>query len=559
MTSPELHDRFAGLLTGYFGSQLVHVAARLRLADLLSEGARSANELAEATGTHPVSLYRLLRALAAIGVFVEEEEPGGRFALNPLGSLLRGNAPNSQRAAALLMGSEFYHAWGHLLASIRTGHPVFPTLYQQPYFDYLAEHPESARVFDDAMTSLNDRKTLAMLDTDRLQDVDELVDLGGGNGGTLVQILRRFPAMRGVLFDRPGVIERAVPEIDRAGADIAARCRAISGSFLTSGEVPTGADAYLLRHILHNWDDEHALVILRNLRPALKPTARVLVVERLIPDSGQRGIGPVGSAASATLMDLTMLVIHGGAERTKPEFERLFEAAGLRLDRIVPLADAAGVNIIEARPLPAERSKTPTPTTTTARTTRRGDDPVMSPDPIADIAQRHGFSVDAARTLYQSLQYTGGGLAQFSHPELGGTGQWMPGMIMIGDMFNNSLKYRVSGLCSDLAALVASGGGPGAVSTGGAAEYTPLRSMEPWWPRDLGQPNSSGSQNDLRYAYFAGPRRLAVSRGGVVTIYDTGDHSIGGVSQQQGGSYGDVTFSSQLGQVSLHQLKIVGP
>jgi hypothetical protein len=195
----------------------------------------------------------------------------------------------------------------------------------------------------------------------------------------------------------------------------------------------------------------------------------------------------------------------------------------------------------------------------------------MNPDPIAQVAERHGFSAEAARALFQALQSTGGNLAQFSHPELGGYGQWMPGMIMIGDMFNNSLKSRVSALCADLAALVASGvtsmpssaPGAGPMESANTMEpmkpMEPMRPMDPWWPRELGQPNSAGSQNDLRYAYFAGCRRLVVSRGGNVTVYDTADHSIGGVSQQQGGSRGDVIFTSQHGPVALSDLKVVGP
>lgn len=196
----------------------------------------------------------------------------------------------------------------------------------------------------------------------------------------------------------------------------------------------------------------------------------------------------------------------------------------------------------------------------------------MHSDPIAQIAARHGFSAEAARSLLGALHSTGGSLAQFNHPELGGMGQWMPGMIMIGDMFNNALKARVDALCTELAGLVAnpaalaaalgtSGSGTG--ETGTPMEpmkpMEPLRGMEPWWPKDLGQPNTTGGQDDVRYAYFADRRRLAVSRGGKVTVYDTADHQIGGVSQQQGGGRSDVVFTSQHGPVALADLKVVGP
>jgi hypothetical protein len=166
--------------------------------------------------------------------------------------------------------------------------------------------------------------------------VATLADVGGGNGAALARILQRYPGMRGVLFDLPGVVEHAAPAL--AGAGVSARCRAVGGSFLEPGMLPAGADAYLLRHVLHNWDDEHALAILRNLRGVMGAGARLLVVERIVPP----GDGP----SPAKLMDLTMLVIHGGAERTEDEFRRLFEAAGLRPGRVVPTA--AEVSVIEA-------------------------------------------------------------------------------------------------------------------------------------------------------------------------------------------------------------------
>jgi hypothetical protein len=322
------------LITGYFASQAIYVAAQLGLADLLVEGPLRADDLAQATATHPRSLYRLLRALASLGVFAEDDDH--RFALTPLAEPLRSDRPDSQRPAALMMGGEFFQTWGGLLESIRTGQPAFATLHGQPYFSYLAEHPDQARTFDAAMTALNDRKTLAMLDVYDFSGLRVLADIGGGNGSTLVRILGRHPTMQGLLFDLPGVIDRARVDVERAG--MADRCRLVGGSFLET--VPGRADVYLLRHIVHNWDDEHAIAILRNLRRAIAPGAKLLVVERVIPPGNEPLFGK--------LMDLTMLVVHGGIERTDEEFRRLFEAAGLRLSRIVPTA--VEVSLIEGEP-----------------------------------------------------------------------------------------------------------------------------------------------------------------------------------------------------------------
>jgi hypothetical protein len=196
---------------------------------------------------------------------------------------------------------------------------------------FLAEDTEWAQVFDDAMTAFNDRKTVAMLEAYDFSGIRVLADIGGGNGSTLVSALRRYPEMRGILFDLPGVVERA--EVRESG--LADRCRVIGGDFLE--EVPGGADAYLLRHILHNWDDERAVAILANVRRAMGEGAKLLVVERVIPP----GNGPM----FGKLMDLTMLVVHGGMERTEEEFHRLFEAAGFRLNRIIPTT--SDVSVIE--------------------------------------------------------------------------------------------------------------------------------------------------------------------------------------------------------------------
>jgi hypothetical protein len=334
MSQPTPQEQMARMLTGHWVSQMIYVAARLGIADQLAGGPKTADQLAQATGAHALSLYRLLRALASLGIFSEGEE--GRFTLTPLAETLRADVPASQRATALMMVGQFYEAWGDLLGSVRTGEPAFDRLYGRPVFDYLAGHPELARLFDAAMRGLNDRKTVAMLDAYDLSGIGVLADIGGGDGSNLIGVLQRYPRMRGVLFDLPHVVERAGENPDRAG--VSGRCEAVGGSFFEA--VPGGADAYLLRHIIHDWDDERASAILKYVREAMPGGAKLLVVEHVLPPGNEPSFGK--------LLDLSMLLIPGGVERTEEDFRRLFESAGFRLTRVVPTA--AEVSVIEGRP-----------------------------------------------------------------------------------------------------------------------------------------------------------------------------------------------------------------
>ena len=215
MSQPTLQDQMARMITGYWVSQMVHVAAKLALADHLADGPRTVEELAESTGTHARSLYRLLRALASVGVFSEGDD--GRFRPTPLGDCLRSDMPGSQWAMAVMMGEEHYRCWGDLLASVRTGETAFDRIYGKPIFEFLGGHPEQAEVFDAAMTSIHGRETRAMLDSYDLSGIGVLADVGGGNGSNLIGILGRHPGMRGVLFDLPHVVERAGKDLEAAG------------------------------------------------------------------------------------------------------------------------------------------------------------------------------------------------------------------------------------------------------------------------------------------------------------------------------------------------------
>ncbi len=294
---------------------------------------RSTNWLRRQTRT-AASLFRLLRALASLGVFAEE--PGQRFALTPAAEPLRRDIPGSQWAMAVMMGEEHYRAWGELLYSVRTGKVAFDKVYGQPVFEYLSQNPEQAAIFDKAMTGVHGRETSAMVDAYDFSSFKAIADIGGGNGSTLCGILKRLPALHGTLFDLPGVIERAGASVEAAG--LGDRVHLVAGSFFES--VPSGVDAYVLRHIIHDWDEEKALRILANVRQAISDEGRLLVVESVIPPGNEPFFGK--------LLDITMLVSPGGQERTADEYGDLFGRAGFRLTRIVPTSTE--VSVIEGVP-----------------------------------------------------------------------------------------------------------------------------------------------------------------------------------------------------------------
>jgi hypothetical protein len=333
MGSPNPQEEMNRLLSGYWLSKAVYAAAKLGIADLLSAGGRSVDDLARETKTHGPSLYRVLRALASVGVFVEDKP--GRFALTPLAECLRNDVPGSQRALAIMLGEEQFRAWSDFLYSVQTGKTAFDQVYGMPVFDYLSKNPELAKISDAAMVGVHGRETSAMTDVYDFSDIPVLADIGGGNGSLLTTVLQKYPAMSAILYDLPGVTERARVTLRAAG--LADRCRVIGGSFFES--VPTGANAYLMRHIIHDWDDEKATTILQNVHRAVAKDGRLLVVESVIP----AGNGP----AFGKLLDLHMMVVPGGKERTEDEYRRLFAAAGFRLAKIVPTR--AEVSVIEGK------------------------------------------------------------------------------------------------------------------------------------------------------------------------------------------------------------------
>jgi hypothetical protein len=334
MDGPSPQDQLSRLMSGFWHTQAIHVAARLGLADLLRDGPRTPADLADATGTDPRALYRLLRALASIAVFAEDEQH--RFRLTPLAECLRGDVPGSMRSLAIMRGVWQYQAWGQLLYSVQTGRSAFEKIHSLPLFDYLPEHPEAGQLFDEAMTGVHGRETAAMLEAYDFSGITTLADVGGGNGSLLSAVLKQHPTMRGLLFDLPAVAGRARANLE--GAGLAGRCRVEAGSFFDS--VPAGADAYLLRHIIHDWDDEKSVAILQRCRQALGGAGKLLVVEGVVPPGNEPSV--------SKFFDLSMMVVPGGMERTEEEYRRLYESAGFRLTRIVPTR--TWISVIEGVP-----------------------------------------------------------------------------------------------------------------------------------------------------------------------------------------------------------------
>jgi ubiquinone/menaquinone biosynthesis C-methylase UbiE len=314
------------LLTGTWISQMLYAAAKLGLADHLAEKPMSAEDLAPAVGVQAEPLYRLLRALAGEGVFAEDEHR--RFALTPMAELLRSDSAGSKQAMAIMLGEEHHAAWGQLIYSLQTGKPAFDHVYGKPIFDYLAEHPEAARVFDAAMTAVHGSETAQMLAAYDFSGVKTLADIGGGNGSLITMVLQRYPQLKGILYDIDHVVARAKPRLEAAG--VADRCQIIAGNFFES--VPKGADTYLMRHIIHDWDEARCIQILKHVRAVLPAGGKLLLIEAVVPTGNEPSFGK--------LIDINMLVMPGGKERTADEYKALYAAAGFKLSRIVPTAGA---------------------------------------------------------------------------------------------------------------------------------------------------------------------------------------------------------------------------
>jgi precorrin-6B methylase 2 len=334
MTSDALKAELKEIVYGFALSQCVHAAAALGIADCLEDGPKTCDELAEITGSHPASLRRLMRVLAGVGVFIEDES--GRFGLTPLGELLRTDAEDSMRAEVLhMLNPSSWAPWGQLLQSVRTGQATFPEIFGEDVWAYRSRRPEIGDVFDAMATAMSKQQASAILERLDLSNVGRIVDVGGGTGELMAHILAHKTSLRGVLFDRPHVVAGAGKILETAG--VQGRCQMVSGDFFV--EVPKGGDLYLLKAIIHDWNDDKAKAILRNCRQAMSSHARIVLVESVLD--------PAESAAG-NFMDLHMLVIHGGKERTSAEFRALYEESGFRLKGISKTS--AGLSLIEGIP-----------------------------------------------------------------------------------------------------------------------------------------------------------------------------------------------------------------
>jgi len=321
---------FRQMFAGSWITQGIWVAAELGIADLLTDGPRTAEELARKTNTHSGALYRVLRALASVGVLAQDESL--RFSSTPLAELLRSDIPNTLRPWATMMGGEFYAAWGELLHSARTGEPGFEKRFGLPFFQHMTAHPERHAIYDAAMTAIHGRESEPIVDAYDFGAFKTVVDIGGGNGLMLAAILKRYPAVQGVLFDLPAVADRARSTVSRS--KVSDRIRIEGGDFFAS--VPAGADAYVLRHIIHDWEDPEAIGILRQCRDAVAPGGKVLVIEMVVPGGNGRHF--------SKWLDLMMLLV-GGRERTREEYSQLFSRAGLTMTDVIPTA--TDVSIVE--------------------------------------------------------------------------------------------------------------------------------------------------------------------------------------------------------------------
>ena len=317
------------------------MAARLRIPDLLADGAKSSEELAEATATHAPSLYRLLRALAYLGI-LEESEPRC-FALTEFGAPLRSDAPESVWATTLLFcGEGVWQSWGGLLSSVQTGATSFDANSGTDPFTHFAEDPEASATFNQAMSEGTGREAPGIIASYDFAQFHTLVDVGGGDGTLLASILRATPGLQGVLFDNAPGLAQATKRLE--AAEVGDRCQLVEGDFFES--VPRDGDAYLMKSIVHDWDDERCVTILKNCRQAMAEDAKVLIVEAVLPAR----VEPSFTRLGVIMSDLNMLLNTGGRERTESEFASLLRPAGLKLSAIVPTPPPSVYNVIEASP-----------------------------------------------------------------------------------------------------------------------------------------------------------------------------------------------------------------
>ncbi|WP_338868080.1 methyltransferase [Spirosoma sp. SC4-14] len=311
------------LIAGFWSSQIIYVIARLGIADVFREGPQTAETVALQTNTHGPSIYRLLRAATSIGLFVGNQNK--TFTITGLGKTLMTDSPGSHRDFAIAeLGQEHYQGWGNLAYSIQTGTVAFQALSGQNVWDYYKDHPNDGQRFIMAMSNLSNSFNPAITHSYDFSQFDTVVDVGGAGGTLLCGILRDNPATKGVVFDLPHVVDHATTYIQEQG--LSDRCRILPGDFFD--RIPTDGDAYLLKFIIHDWNDEQAVNILKNCYQAMPDHARLLLIESVIPNSNEPNFGK--------LLDINMLVMTGGMERDADQYGQLLTKAGFHIRQIIP-------------------------------------------------------------------------------------------------------------------------------------------------------------------------------------------------------------------------------
>lgn len=332
--TPPAHAGILQIMNGGYVAGAIACLAQLGIPDLMDGAPKSAKELASQVGADPQALYRLLRATACVGVLAEG--PDGKFSQTPMSAVLRSGATPSLRSFAIMGGREWHgRGWSHLEYCVRTGKQALDKIYGKPVFDYLKENPAEAQIFNDAMTELSMIDSPAIAAAYNFESVRSIVDVGGGHGFLLATILERNPDLRGTLYEAPHVIEGAS---NGPLKPVMERCTLASGDMFSS--VPAGADAYIMKHIIHDWPDDLCIQILKACRKSVNANGRLLVVDSVIQ--------PGEDFSPGKFLDLQMLIFPGGSERTEKQFRDLFAAAGWELRRIIPTA--ASDSIVEGFP-----------------------------------------------------------------------------------------------------------------------------------------------------------------------------------------------------------------
>lgn len=334
---PIAQDRAWMLVSGFRATQMVRAVTELRIPDLVSEAPLSADDLAASTGVQAEPLRRILRCLVAVGVFVETEE--GSFGATPVSECFR-DQPGTLRGMALMLPNESYHAFGELMHTLRTGEPAFEHVFGMSRWEQLEHDAEKAATFNAAMQFGTEQVRDAVASSYHFADMGSVVDVGGGCGTLIAGVLRANPRMRGIVFDLTAGVAQADSYL--RGEGVRDRCEIVTGSFFES--VPNGHDAYLLKNIVHDWNDEKATAILATCRRAMKPDARLLVIEQVLPARAEDS----PSSRRVLMADVQMLVVLAGRERTESEYRNLLRGAGLRLTRVLPTPSR--FQLIEAIP-----------------------------------------------------------------------------------------------------------------------------------------------------------------------------------------------------------------